>query len=170
VGRALRANCEAAAKHPRILSFCAAWYTRPKGVLCTALPGSGKNVLARASCRQKARWAFHSSQRPEKFMRKLYGESEAKELRAEVLKGRGAPRSGNPDSLTRLTAWLPKRAKFVRRKRKSAVWRRWLQLMDGFVSRGQVIVIGGDKTSELVDPGLRRPGPLRSRNRNWACP
>ncbi len=38
--------------------------------------------------------------------------------------------------------------------------------MDGFVSRGQVIVIGATNIPEVLDPALRRPGTLRSRDRD----
>ena len=33
-----------------------------------------------------------------------------------------------------------------------------LSLMDGFVSRGQVIVMGATNIPEVLDPALRRPG------------
>ena len=33
-----------------------------------------------------------------------------------------------------------------------------LSLMDGFVSRGQVVVIGATNIPEVLDPALRRPG------------
>ena len=33
-----------------------------------------------------------------------------------------------------------------------------LALMDGLVSRGEVVIIGATNMPELVDPALRRPG------------
>jgi len=51
----------------------------------------------------------------------------------------------------------PKRAEVVGEVEKRVV-AQLLSLMDGFVSRGQVIVIGANKHSEVLDPALRRPG------------
>ena len=39
--------------------------------------------------------------------------------------------------------------------------------MDGFVSRGQVIVIGATNIPEVLDPALQTAGPVRSGNRDW---
>ena len=51
----------------------------------------------------------------------------------------------------------PKRAEVVGEVEKRVV-AQLLSLMDGFVSRGQVIVIGATNIPEVLDPALRRPG------------
>jgi transitional endoplasmic reticulum ATPase len=51
----------------------------------------------------------------------------------------------------------PKRAEVVGDVEKRVV-AQLLSLMDGFVSRGQVIVIGATNIPEVLDPALRRPG------------
>src|SRR5260370_1472192 len=56
-----------------------------------------------------------------------------------------------------MDAVAPKRAEVSGEVEKRVV-AQLLSLMDGFVSRGQVIVIGATNIPEVLDPALRRPG------------
>src|SRR5262249_10274681 len=56
-----------------------------------------------------------------------------------------------------IDAVAPKRAEVAGEVEKRVV-AQLLSLMDGFVSRGQVIVIGATNIPEVLDPALRRPG------------
>src|SRR5207244_11816284 len=56
-----------------------------------------------------------------------------------------------------IDAVAPKRAEVVGDVEKRVV-AQLLSLMDGFVSRGQVVVIGATNIPEVLDPALRRPG------------
>ena len=57
----------------------------------------------------------------------------------------------------RLTLWHPKRTEVIGEVEKRVV-AQLLSLMDGFIARGQVIVIGATNIPEVLDPALRRPG------------
>src|SRR5207247_5847742 len=56
-----------------------------------------------------------------------------------------------------IDAVAPKRTEVVGDVEKRVV-AQLLSLMDGFVSRGQVVVIGATNIPEVLDPALRRPG------------
>src|SRR4029077_6516671 len=56
-----------------------------------------------------------------------------------------------------IDAVAPKRAEVTGEVEKRVV-AQLLSLMDGFVSRGQVIVMGATNIPEVLDPALRRPG------------
>ena len=58
-----------------------------------------------------------------------------------------------------IDAVAPKRTEVVGEVEKRVV-AQLLSLMDGFVARGQVIVIGATNIPEVLDPALRRPGRL----------
>src|SRR4029077_6219571 len=88
------------------------------------------------------------------IMRKFYGESEAK-LR-EVFE-EAARRAPPIPFFDKISAVAPKRAEVSGEVEKRVV-AQLLSLMDGFVSRGQVIVIGATNIPEVLDPALRRPG------------
>ena len=137
-------------KHPRI--FERLGILAPKGVLLYGPPGTGKTLLARAVAAE-SRVHFIHLNGPE-IMRKFYGESEAKlrELFEEA--ARHAPAILFIDEID---AVAPKRAEVVGEVEKRVV-AQLLSLMDGFVSRGQVIVIGATNIPEVLDPALRRPG------------
>jgi len=124
----------------------------PKGVLLYGAPGTGKTLLARAVAAE-SRVHFIHLNGPE-IMRKFYGESEAK-LR-EVFEDavRRAPAILFIDEID---AVAPKRAEVTGEVEKRVV-AQLLSLMDGFVSRGQVVVIGATNIPEVLDPALRRPG------------
>jgi transitional endoplasmic reticulum ATPase len=124
----------------------------PKGVLLYGPPGTGKTLLARAVAAE-SRVHFIHLNGPE-IMRKFYGESEAKLREVFEEAARRAPAILFIDEID---AVAPKRAEVAGEVEKRVV-AQLLSLMDGFVSRGQVIVIGATNIPEVLDPALRRPG------------
>jgi transitional endoplasmic reticulum ATPase len=137
-------------KHSRI--FERLGILAPKGVLLYGPPGTGKTLLARAVAAE-SRVHFIHLNGPE-IMRKFYGESEAKLREVFDEAARHAPAVLFIDEID---AVAPKRADVVGDVEKRVV-AQLLSLMDGFVSRGQVIVMGATNIPELLDPALRRPG------------
>jgi transitional endoplasmic reticulum ATPase len=137
-------------KYPRI--FERLGILAPKGVLLYGPPGTGKTLLARAVAAE-SRVHFIHLNGPE-IMRKFYGESEAK-LR-EVFE-EGARHAPAILFIDEIDAVAPKRAEVTGEVEKRVV-AQLLSLMDGFVARGQVIVIGATNIPEVLDPALRRPG------------
>jgi transitional endoplasmic reticulum ATPase len=124
----------------------------PKGVLLYGPPGTGKTLLARAVAAE-SRVHFIHLNGPE-IMRKFYGESEAKLREVFEEAARHAPAIIFIDEID---AVAPKRAEVTGEVEKRVV-AQLLSLMDGFVARGQVIVIGATNIPEVLDPALRRPG------------
>jgi len=124
----------------------------PKGVLLYGPPGTGKTLLARAVAAE-SRVHFIHLNGPE-IMRKFYGESEAKLREVFEEAARRAPAILFIDEID---AVAPKRAEVTGDVEKRVV-AQLLSLMDGFVSRGQVIVMGATNIPEVLDPALRRPG------------
>jgi transitional endoplasmic reticulum ATPase len=137
-------------KHSRI--FERLGILPPKGVLLYGAPGTGKTLLARAVAAE-TRVHFIHLNGPE-IMRKFYGESEAK-LR-DVF-DEAARRAPTILFIDEIDAVAPKRAEVIGDVEKRVV-AQLLSLMDGFVSRGQVVVIGATNIPEMLDPALRRPG------------
>jgi len=137
-------------KHSRI--FERLGILAPKGVLLYGPPGTGKTLLARAVAAE-SRVHFIHLNGPE-IMRKFYGESEAKLREVFEEAARHAPAIVFIDEID---AVAPKRADVVGEVEKRVV-AQLLSLMDGFVSRGQVIVMGATNIPEVLDPALRRPG------------
>jgi transitional endoplasmic reticulum ATPase len=137
-------------KHARI--FERLGILPPKGVLLYGPPGTGKTLLARAVAAE-SRVHFIHVNGPE-IVRKFYGESEAKLRDLFEEAARHAPAILFIDEID---AVAPKRAEVVGEVEKRVV-AQLLSLMDGFVSRGQVIVIGATNIPEVLDPALRRPG------------
>ena len=137
-------------KHGRI--FERLGILAPKGVLLYGPPGTGKTLLARAVAAE-SRVHFIHLNGPE-IMRKFYGESEAKLREVFEEAARQAPAILFIDEID---AVAPKRAEVSGEVEKRVV-AQLLSLMDGFVSRGQVIVIGATNIPEVLDPALRRPG------------
>ena len=146
-------------KYPRI--FERLGILAPKGVLLYGPPGTGKTLLARAVAAE-SRVHFIHLNGPE-IMRKFYGESEAK-LR-EVFE-EAARHSPSILFIDEIDAVAPKRAEVSGEVEKRVV-AQLLSLMDGFVARGQVIVIGATNIPEVLDPGAAASGAIRSRNRDW---
>ena len=137
-------------KHSRI--FERLGILAPKGVLLYGPPGTGKTLLARAVAAE-SRVHFIHLNGPE-IMRKFYGESEARLREVFEEAARCAPAILFIDEID---AVAPKRADVAGEVEKRVV-AQLLSLMDGFVSRGQVIVIGATNIPEVLDPALRRPG------------
>jgi transitional endoplasmic reticulum ATPase len=137
-------------KHSRI--FERLGILAPKGVLLYGPPGTGKTLLARAVAAE-SRVHFIHLNGPE-IMRKFYGESEAKLRQVFEEAARQAPAILFIDEID---AVAPKRAEVTGEVEKRVV-AQLLSLMDGFVARGQVIVIGATNIPEVLDPALRRPG------------
>src|ERR1700681_4397892 len=137
-------------KHPRI--FERLGVLAPKGVLLYGPPGTGKTLLARAVAAE-SRVHFIHLNGPD-IMRKFYGESEAKLREVFEEAARRAPAILFIDEID---AVAPKRAEVAGEVEKRVV-AQLLSLMDGFVARGQVIVMGATNIPEVLDPALRRPG------------
>ena len=137
-------------RYPRI--FERLGILAPKGVLLYGPPGTGKTLLARAVAAE-SRVHFVHLNGPE-IMGKFYGESEAKLREVFEEAARHAPAILFIDEID---AVAPKRAEVVGEVEKRVV-AQLLSLMDGFVARGQVIVIGATNIPEVLDPALRRPG------------
>ena len=146
----VREMVELPLKHSRIFERLGIF--APKGVLLYGPPGTGKTLLARAVAAE-SRAHFIPLNGPE-IMRKFYGESEAK-LR-EVFE-EAARRAPSILFIDEIDAVAPKRAEVSGEVEKRVV-AQLLSLMDGFVSRGQVVVIGATNIPEVLDPALRRPG------------
>jgi transitional endoplasmic reticulum ATPase len=124
----------------------------PKGVLLSGPPGTGKTLIARAISNEVRAHFIHVNG-PE-LIHKFYGESEAK-LRQVF----DEARKNSPSIIffDEMDALAPKRATVVGDVEKRVV-AQLLALMDGLVSRGEVVIIGATNMPELVDPALRRPG------------
>ena len=137
-------------KHSRI--FERLGILPPKGVLLYGPPGTGKTLLARAVAAE-SRVHFIHLNGPE-IMRKFYGESEARLREVFEEAARHAPAVIFIDEID---AVAPQRADVSGEVEKRVV-AQLLGLMDGFVPRGQVIVLGATNIPELLDPALRRPG------------
>ena len=137
-------------KHSRI--FEQLGILAPKGVLLYGPPGTGKTLVARAVAAE-SRVHFIHLNGPE-IMRKFYGESEGKLREVFEEAARRAPAILFIDEID---AVAPKRAEVAGEVEKRVV-AQLLSLMDGFVSRGQVIVMGATNIPEVLDPALRRPG------------
>jgi len=137
-------------KYPRV--FERLGILAPKGVLLYGPPGTGKTLLARAVAAE-SRVHFIHLNGPE-IMRKFYGESEAKLREVFEEAARHAPAILFIDEID---AVAPKRAEVSGEVEKRVV-AQLLSLMDGFVARGQVIIIGATNIPEVLDPALRRPG------------
>ncbi|NLY55634.1 MAG: AAA family ATPase [Firmicutes bacterium] len=124
----------------------------PKGILLYGPPGTGKTLIARAVASESSVHFIHVNG-PE-IMHKYYGESEAKLRQVFDEAKRKAP---SILFLDELDALAPKRSEVIGDVEKRLVGQ-LLALMDGLVSRGQVIVIGATNMPNLLDPALRRPG------------
>ncbi len=124
----------------------------PKGVLLYGPPGTGKTLIARAIA-SETKLHFTRVNGPE-IIHKFYGESEARLREIFEDATRNAP---SIIFIDEIDAIAPKRAEVLGDVEKRVV-AQLLALMDGVVSRGQVIVIGATNIPEMIDPALRRPG------------
>ncbi|MGA2318242.1 MAG: CDC48 family AAA ATPase [Thermodesulfobacteriota bacterium] len=124
----------------------------PKGVLLYGPPGTGKTLIARAIA-SETKLHFIRVNGPE-IIHKFYGESEARLREIFEDATRNAP---SIIFIDEIDAIAPKRAEVLGDVEKRVV-AQLLALMDGMVSRGQVIVIGATNIPEMIDAALRRPG------------
>ena len=148
--RRIREMIELPMKYPGL--FARLRIEPPKGVLLYGPPGTGKTTIARAVASEvKAHFTLING--PE-IIHKFYGESEAKlrELFEEAQ--RNAP---SIIFIDEIDAVAPKRSEVTGEVEKRVV-AQLLALMDGMVSRGEVVVIGATNMPELLDHALRRPG------------
>jgi transitional endoplasmic reticulum ATPase len=148
--RLVREIVELPLRHPAV--FRRLGIDPPKGILLYGPPGTGKTLIARAVAAESAVHFVHVNG-PE-IMHKFYGESEAKLREVFDEARRNAPSILFLDELDALAL---KRSEAIGDVEKRVVGQ-LLALMDGLVSRGQVIVIGATNMPNLLDPALRRPG------------
>jgi transitional endoplasmic reticulum ATPase len=148
--RRIREMIELPMKYPQL--FAQLRIEPPKGVLLYGPPGTGKTTIARAVA-SEVKAHFIRINGPE-IIHKFYGESEAKlrELFEEAQ--RKAP---SIIFIDEIDAIAPKRSDVAGEVEKRVV-AQLLALMDGMVSRGEVVVIGATNLPELLDHALRRPG------------
>ena len=132
--------------------FTALGIDPPQGVLLSGPPGTGKTLLAR-TISNEVRAHFIHVNGPE-IIHKFYGESEAKLREVFEEARRNAP---SIIFLDEIDALAPRRAQVIGDVEKRVV-AQLLGLMDGLVSRGEVVIIGATNMPELLDPALRRPG------------
>ena len=124
----------------------------PKGVLLYGPPGTGKTLIARAIA-SETKLHFIRVNGPE-IIHKYYGESEAR-LR-EIFED-ASLKAPSIIFIDEIDAIAPKRAEVLGDVEKRVV-AQLLALMDGMVSRGNVVVIGATNVPEMIDSALRRPG------------
>jgi len=126
----------------------------PRGVFLYGPPGTGKTLIARAVANETDAYFTHISG-PE-IMGKFYGESEAR------LRGVFEDAQAHAPAIIfidEIDAIAPKREEMGGEKQvERRVVAQLLSLLDGLVSRGQVIVIGATNIPNTIDPALRRPG------------
>lgn len=124
----------------------------PRGVFLFGPPGCGKTLLAKAVANESDA-NFYVISGPE-IISKFYGESEAR-LREIFQKAHeSAPSIVFIDEMD---AIAPKREEVTGEVERRVV-AQLLSLMDGMVSRGNIIVIGATNRPNAIDPALRRPG------------
>jgi transitional endoplasmic reticulum ATPase len=149
IGR-IREMIELPLRHPQI--FERLGIEPPKGVLLTGSPGCGKTLIARAVA-SETNAHFIRINGPE-IIHKFYGESEAK---LRNIFDEASKRAPSIIFIDEIDAIAPKRAEVVGDVEKRVV-AQLLALMDGLLTRGQVIVIGATNLPDSLDPALRRPG------------
>ena len=148
--RRIREMIELPMKYPEL--FARLRIDPPKGVLLYGPPGTGKTTIARAVASEvKAHFILVNG--PE-IIHKFYGESEAKLREIFEEAQRRAP---SIIFLDEIDAIAPKRSEVTGEVEKRVV-AQLLALMDGMVSRGEVVVIGATNIPEVLDHALRRPG------------
>ncbi len=148
--RRIREMVELPMKHPEL--FQKLGIDPPKGVLLHGPPGCGKTLIAKAVANESAS-NFTTINGPE-IMSKFYGESEQR-LR-QIFKDASA-KAPTIVFIDELDAIASKRAEATGEVERRVV-AQLLALMDGMVSRGEVMVIGATNRPNAIDPALRRPG------------
>jgi transitional endoplasmic reticulum ATPase len=148
--RRIREMVELPMRHPEL--FKKLGIDPPKGVLLHGPPGCGKTLIAKAVANESAS-NFVTINGPE-IMSKFYGESEQR-LR-QIFKD-AAVKAPTIVFIDELDAIASKRAEVTGEVERRVV-AQLLALMDGMVSRGEVIVVGATNRPDSIDPALRRPG------------
>ncbi|MCZ6644814.1 MAG: AAA family ATPase [SAR324 cluster bacterium] len=146
----IREMIELPMKYPELLAQLR--IEPPKGVLLYGPPGTGKTTIARAIA-SEVNAHFIRINGPE-VIHKFYGESEAKLREIFEEAQRRAP---SIIFIDEIDAIAPKRTEVAGEVEKRVV-AQLLALMDGMVSRGEVVIIGATNVPELLDHALRRPG------------
>jgi len=146
----IREMVELPMKHPEL--FQKLGIDPPKGVLLHGPPGCGKTLIAKAVANESAS-NFVTINGPE-IMSKFYGESEQR-LRS-IFKDASA-KAPTIIFIDELDAIASKRAEATGEVERRVV-AQLLALMDGMVSRGEVMVVGATNRPNAIDPALRRPG------------
>ncbi|MBN1329089.1 MAG: CDC48 family AAA ATPase [Candidatus Heimdallarchaeota archaeon] len=146
----IREMVELPMKHPEL--FKKLGIDPPKGVLLHGPPGCGKTLIAKAVANESAS-NFVTINGPE-IMSKFYGESEQR-LRS-IFKDASA-KAPTIIFIDELDAIASKRAEVTGEVERRVV-AQLLALMDGMVSRGEVMVVGATNRPNAIDPALRRPG------------
>ena len=146
----IREMVELPLKYPQL--FARLRIEPPKGVLLYGPPGTGKTTIARAVA-SEVKAHFIRVNGPE-IIHKFYGESEAKLREIFEEAQRKAP---SIIFIDEIDAVAPRRDQVTGEVEKRVV-AQLLALMDGLVSRGEVVVIGATNLPEMLDHALRRPG------------
>ncbi|MHA1504529.1 MAG: CDC48 family AAA ATPase [Candidatus Heimdallarchaeota archaeon] len=148
--RRIREMVELPMRHPEL--FLKLGIDPPKGVLLHGPPGCGKTLIAKAVANESSS-NFIVINGPE-IMSKFYGESEQR-LR-QIFKD-AASKAPTIIFIDELDAIASKRADVTGEVERRVV-AQLLALMDGMVSRGEVMVVGATNRPNSIDPALRRPG------------
>ncbi|MFH1055270.1 MAG: CDC48 family AAA ATPase [Candidatus Altiarchaeota archaeon] len=146
----VREMIELPMKHPEL--FEKIGIKPPKGVLLYGPPGTGKTLLAKAVASESNAHFIHLNG-PE-IMDKYYGESERKLREIFEEAQQNAPSIIFIDEIDSIA---PKRDE-TRGEVERRVVAQLLALMDGLVTRGNVIVVAATNRPDSLDPALRRPG------------
>lgn len=146
----VREMIELPMKHPEL--FEKLGIKPPKGVLLYGPPGTGKTLLAKAVASESNVHFIHLNG-PE-IMDKYYGESERKLRDIFEEAQQNAPSIIFIDEIDSIA---PKRDE-TKGEVERRVVAQLLALMDGLVTRGNVIVVAATNRPDSLDPALRRPG------------
>jgi transitional endoplasmic reticulum ATPase len=146
----VREMIELPMKHPELFEKLA--IKPPKGVLLYGTPGTGKTLLAKAVASESNAHFIHLNG-PE-IMDKYYGESERKMRDIFEEAQQNAPSIIFIDEIDSIA---PKRDD-TKGEVERRVVAQLLALMDGLITRGNVIVVAATNRPDSLDPALRRPG------------
>lgn len=150
ITRKVREMIELPLKYPEV--FRKLGIDPPRGILFYGSPGSGKTLLARAIANE-TKAHFICLNGPE-IIDKYYGESERK-LR-DIFK-EAEEKAPSIIFIDEIDSIAPKRDE-VRGEVEKRVVAQLLTLMDGLVTKNNIVVIGATNRQNDIDPALRRPG------------
>ena len=146
----VREMIELPMKHPEL--FEKIGIKPPKGVLLYGPPGTGKTLLAKAVASESNATFMHLNG-PE-IMDKYYGESERKLREIFEEAQANSPAIIFIDEIDSIASKRDDTKGEVERR----VVAQLLALMDGLLTRGDVIVVAATNRPDSLDPALRRPG------------